>query len=98
MELDKKIEQCINKDTGNIIDKCFENLYSSLEKDIELMCKLFKEDRSAKETPEMSNNSNELTKVKKRIDVIIKTITELNILDQGGTSYLGGGSSMLKND
>jgi hypothetical protein len=56
------------------------------------MCKIFEEERSNK-----SPNNDKLTKVKKRVDLIIKTIADLHILDQGGTSYLGGWSCNDKN-
>lgn len=97
--MDQKIAQYLNKDTGNAVDKCLEMLYNSLEKDIELMCKIFEEERSNKSPkPEVETpNNDKLTKVKKRVDLIIKTIADLNILDQGGTSYLGGGSCNDKN-
>lgn len=119
--MDQKIAQYLNKDTSNVLEKCFETLYESLEKDITLMCVVFKNERSEKPvdildvepvTPnknlKLSENKSEdihenrgimdcdLEKIKTRIDLTIKTISDLNVLDQGGTSYLGSGAAFDK--
>jgi ABC-type enterochelin transport system permease subunit len=91
--MDQKIAQYLNKDTCNILDKCFEILYISLNKDIELMCELFNKERSLTEiSDDVSKNiNNKFTIIKKRIEITIKTISDLNTLDNGSISYLGGG-------
>jgi len=113
--MDQKIAQYLNKDTSNVMEKCFENLYDSLEKDITLMCASFDKERSSKSsTPSKvnektlkdeenkenmnntKNNEYELEKIRKRVELVMKTINELNILDQGGTSYLGSGAAFDK--
>lgn len=116
--MDQKIAQYLNKDTSNVLEKCFENLYDSLEKDITLMCASFDKERSDKSLEpikvsektlkdeenkenkenikDTKNNKCELEKIRKRVELAMKTISELNILDQGGTSYLGSGAAFDK--
>jgi hypothetical protein len=104
--MDNKIAQYLSKDTGNVLEKCLENLYISLEKDVELLCNVFDSERTCQnpiiaeteqlpETDIAVEDINKLDKIKKRIDFVINTISELNVLDQNGTSYLGSGVGLM---
>ena len=123
--MDLKIAQYLNKDTSNVMEKCFEKLYDSLEQDISLMCNLLNKERNDivkdeqrspisilpnkhvdekdktlinnqfTENTESTNcdiiNKYHLDKILNRIELVIKIITNVNVLEQGGTSYLGNG-------
>jgi hypothetical protein len=123
--MDLKIAQYLNKDTSNVMEKCFEKLYDSLEQDISLMCNLLNKERNdivkdeqrspisilpnkrvdEKDKTLINNqftentkstncdiiNKYHLDKILNRIELVIKIITNVNVLEQGGTSYLGNG-------
>ena len=123
--MDLKIAQYLNKDTSNVMEKCIEKLYDSLEQDISLMCNLLNKERNdivkdeqrspisilpnkrvdEKDKTLINNqftentkstncdiiNKYHLDKILNRIELVIKIITNVNVLEQGGTSYLGNG-------
>ena len=168
--MDIKIAQYLNKDTSNVMEKCLEKLYDSLEQDICLICNLLNKERndiekceeflhnrttsgtekdrtkpsttkslksalptgakpsqnevrqttdisillseivnkkdktfvdnSCTENQATSNNESKYCniinkshtdKILNRIKLVIKIITNLNVLEQEGTSYLGSG-------
>ena len=123
--MEQKVAQYLNKDkdTGNVLEKCFENLYNSLEQDISLICSSFAKERTdnkqeISDKPEAKpedisekpaipmvlesigqevQDTNNFEKIKKRIDLTINLLVELNNLDQSGTNYLGDGSTFMKN-
>ena len=92
--MDQKIDQYLNKESSTAMEKCLEKLYTSLEKDINLLCEQFDKERSDKKDSIIQDknielNNKSLEKTNKRVSIVVKLITDLSNLEQGGTSYLG---------
>ena len=85
--MDQKVVQYLNKDADSIMDKSIEKLYNSLEKDINLLCDCFNEERLNKK---VKNNTDIIIK---RINTAMQLIADLNAFAENGTSYLGSGQS-----